>query len=104
MLSRPTRQRQTISKRRWWLKPEEVRTQAEAFSSADATETMKTGPDRVQRADGYGFITRSGGSDVFEHMSGLERSGLTHLSEGDRVLFDLAESRKGPEAAKVRLV
>ena len=31
-----------ISKRRWWLKPEEVRTQAEAFSSADATETMKT--------------------------------------------------------------
>ncbi|MGC1293918.1 MAG: cold-shock protein [Alloacidobacterium sp.] len=53
---------------------------------------------------GYGFITQNGGGDVFVHISALERSGLTGLSEGDRVLFDVAEGRKGPEAAKVRLV
>jgi len=54
---------------------------------------------------GYGFITRNGGGeDVFVHISALDRSGLTGLSEGDRVLFDVAEGRKGPEAAKVRLV
>ena len=53
---------------------------------------------------GYGFITRSGGGDVFVHISALERSGLTGLSEGDRVLFDVAEGRKGPEAARVRLI
>lgn len=53
---------------------------------------------------GYGFITRSGGDDVFVHISALERSGLTGLSEGDRVLFDVAEGRKGPEAARVQLL
>jgi CspA family cold shock protein len=54
---------------------------------------------------GYGFITRSnGGDDVFVHISAVERSGLTGLSEGDRVVFDVAEGRKGLEAATVRLV
>ena len=54
---------------------------------------------------GYGFITRNGGGeDVFVHVSALERSGLTGLSEGDRVIVDIAEGRKGLEAARVRLI
>jgi cold shock protein len=54
---------------------------------------------------GYGFIARdSGAADVFVHISPLERSGLTGLSEGDRVIVDIAEGRKGLEAARVRLV
>ena len=54
---------------------------------------------------GYGFITRSsGGDDVFVHIAALERSGLTGLSEGDRVIIDVAEGRKGLEAARVRLI
>jgi len=54
---------------------------------------------------GYGFITRNhGGEDVFVHVSALERSGLTGLSEGDRVIIDIAEGRKGLEAARVRLI
>ena len=54
---------------------------------------------------GYGFITRNGGGeDVFVHVSALERSGLTGLSEGDRVIIDIAEGRKGLEAARVRLI
>ena len=53
---------------------------------------------------GYGFIARNGGGeDVFVHVSALERSGLTGLSEGDRVIIDIAEGRKGLEAAMVRL-
>jgi CspA family cold shock protein len=44
---------------------------------------------------GYGFITRDDGAeDVFVHISALERSGLTGLSEGDRVILDIAERRK----------
>ena len=53
---------------------------------------------------GYGFITRdSGAEDLFVHISAVERSGLTFLSEGDRVIVDVVEGRKGPEAARVRL-
>jgi len=54
---------------------------------------------------GYGFIARDNGEeDLFVHISAVERSGLAVLSEGDRVTFDVAEGRKGPEAARVRLV
>ena len=53
---------------------------------------------------GFGFITReSGGKDAFVHVSALERSGLSSLAEGQRVVMDIADGRKGPEAVKVRL-
>ena len=45
-----------------------------------------------------------GDEDLFVHISAIERSGLTGLSEGDRVIVGIAEGRKGPEAARVRLV
>jgi CspA family cold shock protein len=55
-------------------------------------------------AKGYGFIARDRGEgDVFIHVSALERSGLTGLGEGDRVIVGLVEGRKGPEVARVRL-
>ena len=54
---------------------------------------------------GYGFIARdSGAEDVFVHISALERSGLTNLGEGQPVIVDVVEGRKGLEAARVRLV
>jgi cold shock protein len=57
-------------------------------------------PDR-----GYGFITpNGGGKDVFVHVSALERSGIEGLSEGQTVVVDVVEGRKGPEAARIRLI
>jgi CspA family cold shock protein len=54
---------------------------------------------------GYGFIARdSGGKDVFVHISALERSGISALDEGQPVVVDVVEGRKGLEAARVRLV
>jgi CspA family cold shock protein len=54
---------------------------------------------------GFGFIARDGGGkDVFVHISAVERSGLTSLSEGERVVVDVVEGRKGLEAARVRLI
>jgi cold shock protein len=53
---------------------------------------------------GFGFIVRDGGGkDVFIHASALQRAGLTGLNEGQRVIVDIAEGRKGPEAAAIRL-
>jgi CspA family cold shock protein len=43
---------------------------------------------------GFGFIQpESGGSDVFVHISAVERAGLTGLNEGQRVSFELKEER-----------
>jgi CspA family cold shock protein len=53
---------------------------------------------------GFGFIVRdNGGKDVFVHASALQRAGLTSLNEGQRVVVDIAEGYKGPEAAGIRL-
>jgi cold shock protein len=53
---------------------------------------------------GFGFITRDDGQkDVFVHISALERSGMSSLSGGQRVVVDVAEGRKGPEAARIKL-
>jgi len=54
---------------------------------------------------GFGFIAlNGGGKDVFVHISALERSGLRSLDEGQSVIVDVIEGRKGLEAEKVRLV
>jgi CspA family cold shock protein len=69
--------------------------------AAEETGTVKW----FNAEKGYGFIARdSGAEDLFVHISAVERSGLMGLSEGDRVIVDIAEGRKGPEAARVRLV
>jgi CspA family cold shock protein len=70
------------------------------------TSVEETGVVKWFNADkGYGFITLSNGEkDVFVHISALERSGLTSLGEGQSVVVDVVEGRKGPEATRVRLV
>ena len=53
---------------------------------------------------GFGFIVRDGGGkDVFIHASALQRAGLMGLNEGQRVVVDIAEGRKGPEAVGIQL-
>ena len=80
-------------------------------SSAQATtlngpSVEETGTVKWFNAErGYGFIALpNGGQDVFIHVSALERSGLTGLGEGQTVVVDVVEGRKGPEAARVRLI
>ncbi len=50
---------------------------------------------------GFGFIEQSDGSkDAFVHISALERAGLSTLSEGQKVSFDLVSGRDGKVAAE----
>jgi cold shock protein len=38
---------------------------------------------------GFGFIEpEAGGTDVFVHISAVERAGLSNLAEGQRVSYD----------------
>mgnify|MGYP003785752805 FL=1 len=49
---------------------------------------------------GYGFIAPDqGGSDVFVHISAVERSGLTGLADNQKVSYELQEGRDGREMA-----
>ena len=51
---------------------------------------------------GYGFIVPDDGSkDLFVHHSNILGEGFKSLSEGQRVSFEAAEGRKGPEATSV---
>ena len=49
---------------------------------------------------GYGFIQPEDGSkDVFVHISAVERAGLSTLSEGQKVTFDLERGQQGKVSA-----
>jgi CspA family cold shock protein len=53
---------------------------------------------------GFGFITPdAGGDDVFVHVRALAE-GLTWLTEGDRVTYEVVQGDKGPQARDLHLV
>ena len=44
---------------------------------------------------GFGFIQPDNGSkDAFVHISAVERAGLGHLSEGQKIEFELVTDRR----------
>jgi len=50
---------------------------------------------------GYGFIAPDdGGSDVFVHISAVEKAGYTSLVEGAKVSYELVTNRSGKQAAE----
>lgn len=53
---------------------------------------------------GFGFIAPSSGEkDVFVHATTLSGSGLTMLTEGQRVLMECGQGKKGAEVRAIRL-
>ena len=63
-----------------------------------ATGTVKW----FNESKGFGFIEPDDGSkDAFVHISALERSGISSLSEGQKVQYELqTDSRSGKQAAE----
>jgi cold shock protein len=49
---------------------------------------------------GYGFIQPEDGSkDVFVHISAVERSGIGHLHEGQKISYQLERGQQGKTSA-----
>ncbi|GAB2735037.1 cold-shock protein [Salinifilum aidingensis] len=64
---------------------------------------MPTGRVKWFDADkGFGFLTQDGGEDVYVRTSALP-SGVDTLKTGQRVSFDMAQGRRGPQALRVEL-
>ena len=53
---------------------------------------------------GYGFIApEEGSSDVFVHVSALERAGLPGLVDGQKVTYELEKDRKSGKMSATNL-
>ncbi|MGK5082232.1 cold-shock protein [Bdellovibrionota bacterium FG-1] len=51
---------------------------------------------------GYGFIQAENDTrDVFVHYSAIQGEGFKTLAEGQKVVFDLVDGPKGPQASNV---
>jgi CspA family cold shock protein len=49
---------------------------------------------------GYGFIQpEDGTSDVFVHISDMQRSGIAELREGDKLTYDVQRGQQGKMSA-----
>ncbi len=48
---------------------------------------------------GYGFITQEAGDDIFVHISGL----IDDIREGDDVVYEVKEGKKGLNAVNVQI-
>ncbi|KKW38258.1 hypothetical protein A2454_04930 [Candidatus Peribacteria bacterium RIFOXYC2_FULL_55_14] len=54
--------------------------------------------------NGFGFISRDGGEDLFFHTTDLVDVSFNSLHEGDTVQFEVGQGKKGPKADKVSRV
>jgi CspA family cold shock protein len=53
---------------------------------------------------GYGFIQpEGGGKDVFVHISAVERAGISNLSEGQKLSYEIVRDRKTGKSAAENL-
>ncbi len=58
----------------------------------------------LNRTNGYGFIEREKGEDVFVHYSAIDGEGFKTLEQGQKVEFNVVQGPKGLQAANVRRV
>ena len=50
---------------------------------------------------GFGFITRSNGTDIFVHFTSIRGEGYRSLEDGHQVEFEVVQGDKGLQAQDV---
>jgi CspA family cold shock protein len=58
--------------------------------------------DRYSEDKGFGYILREDGTVVLVERSSIEMTGYKTLIPGERVTFDVKETKRGPEAKHVK--
>tara|TARA_B100000941_G_scaffold259664_1_gene210756 strand:- start:502 stop:705 length:204 start_codon:yes stop_codon:yes gene_type:complete len=54
-------------------------------------------------AKGFGIIVSKDGAEIFVHYTAIRGEGHRTLSQGQEVMFDLYEGKKGPLAKNVAI-
>jgi CspA family cold shock protein len=49
---------------------------------------------------GFGFVITENGDEIFVHVTGL----IDKISQNDRIEFEIAQGKKGPNAVNVKLI
>ncbi|WP_113352246.1 cold-shock protein [Rhizobium sp. BK386] len=62
---------------------------------------MNTGTVKwFNSAKGFGFIQPDNGStDVFVHISAVERAGMNSLNDGQKIRYDIVQDRKSGKSS-----
>jgi cold shock protein len=72
------------------------------FAPSGPAEEMRGTVKWYSAEKGFGFVSpEGGGRDVFVHATALERSGVPPLAEGQAVVMQVVQGKKGPEASTV---
>jgi CspA family cold shock protein len=89
--------------------PDTSRLDVFAFLASVRTTHRKGNPMTIgtvkffNSSKGFGFISPEGGAkDVFVHATALEAAGMTSLSEGQKVSFDIQPDAKGSKAVNLK--
>lgn len=54
---------------------------------------------------GFGFITPdNGGTDVFVHISALEKAGIRYLNENDKVSYEMITEKGKSSASNLKKI
>jgi CspA family cold shock protein len=54
---------------------------------------------------GYGFISpEEGGSDIFVHISAVQRAGMDGLNEGQKLSYELATNKGKTSAVNLKIL
>ena len=54
---------------------------------------------------GYGFIApEDGSSDVFVHISAVEKAGIKNLNEGQKLSYEIVSNKGKSSAAELKLI
>jgi CspA family cold shock protein len=49
---------------------------------------------------GFGFVITENGDEIFVHVTGL----IDKIKQNDRIEFEIAQGKKGPNAVNVKLI